>query len=94
MKAYNINGNAIQATNYADALRYVFFVKCLRTVEVLIIRDGEEMQLKLNIIAQANSYYLEDVIQSTVKDALNERGIDFDAFEVSINGVWLSSSEL
>lgn len=94
MKAFNINGNKIQAANMSQAFEYTWFAGVMRQVCVDIVRDGEKMMIKLNITAQPLSPFLEDIISHAVRDSLSWIGIEFDSFEVSIDGVWLSSSEL
>ena len=95
MNTYNVNGMTINTVDFKDALAFVWFFNTSRTVIVNLNRDGFEMEIRLNITVQESEGHIEDAIANAVGNQLEFIGIEFDAYEVhSVDGIWLSSSEL
>ena len=91
IKQFNINGMIIKASSMNEAMNYVWLIN--NPIDI-IVKFDEERTMKMRLQVSYQSEYQEDAIAIAMEERLELIGVSHDSYEVYMNGVWLTSSEL
>jgi len=90
-KQFNINGMIIMADNFKQALEYVWAVN--NPIKVVVDFEGER-KLSMKVQIGYQSQWMEDSIAIAIEERLELIGMSYEWYDVYMDGVWVTSSEV